>query len=699
MVIRALNLISNSLKPLLLIFILLVSLKSSGQTCDSAIVIYHTNHDQFVPVTFRDLQIDSLVNGLIDTRYFSNGQQSIKYNHDSLGRLTSITSTDSIVFTYGSLSRIISVDYFLWNGISWTYRQDTSNVNYFYSANRLDSIVKSTWNGSSMIPFYRCIRFYNIADTLFQINVERLDSVNSWYIDTLSTVSYTPLRVDSLYANGVISTYPDEIRRYDSLERILNITEIISGWANKLQYFSYQCNQLASYVQTYSGSHNAFNTFITFDSLCRIKKIVTGYYQLTGSNTEDVYEYYYTSCNTMIVRADEDLRICEGDTAELSAMYFGGTPPYQLDWNSNIVFPNDSSSMVYSAPDSSSNFFVTVTDSNGLMVTDTIAVHVSTRPVADIFISAIDTSSLCQSATLKTDSLQGVFYSWSESASPVTISNFSGLDIIYNGTYRLVAQENVPYYLTVCPMATDSLVFNYFSNPAPQIDVSLECDVIVAHSTENLDYQWYKSNLLIPDSINDTLSVNQIGAYYAIGVDSAGCLSAQSQTIIYQSVTVPLSLIVNIGHPTCDTCSDGNVNVQGVGGASSGYTYTINGVLMAGSFQDSLPAGLYEFCVTDRNNCVFCLSSVYISISELETKKVFFYPNPFKNILYLSFPYYQQSSKTEFMLLDASGRTVRKYTLKGPDFTLSRESLSAGIYIFSILEDGIVRDRGKIVVN
>ncbi len=698
MVIRASNLISNSLKSHLLIFILLVSLKSSGQTCDSAIVIYHTNHDQFVPVTFRDLQIDSLVNGLIDTRYFSNGQQSIKYNHDSLGRLTSITSTDSTVFTYDSLSRIISVDYFLWNGGSWTYRQDTSNVNYFYSANRLDSITKSTWNGSTMIPFYRCIRFYNTADTLFQINVERFDSVNSWYIDTLSTVSYTPLRVDSLYANGVISTYPDEIRQYDSLERILNITEIISGWANRLQYFSYQCNQLASYVQTYSGSHNAFNTFITFDSLCRIKKIVTGYYQLTGSNTEDVYEYFYTSCSTMVVRAAEDLRICQGDTAELSAMYFGGTPPYQIDWSPNIVFPNDSTSMVYASPDSSSNFLVTVTDSNGLTVTDTIALHVSTRPVADIFISAIDTTSLCQSATLKIDSLQGVFYSWSESSSPGTLSNFSDLDIIYNGTYLLVAQENAPYYLTVCPLTIDSFVFNYFSNLAPVVEISLECTFIVAHSTENLQYQWFRNYQLIVDSIRDTLFVDQTGYYNAVGVDTTGCFSALTAVIYFQNTTVPLSITVNISHPTCDTCSDGFVNLQGIGGTNY-YQYSINGIPVNGTYHDSLSSGLYQFCVIDENNCEFCDSAVYISINDIETKKVVYYPNPFKEVLYLNFPFYKHVLKTEFLLSDAACRMVRKFTLTAPEFILRRESLTVGIYFFSILEDGIVRDRGKIVVN
>ncbi len=686
------------MKSHLLIFILFVSLKSSGQTCDSAIVIYHTNHDQFVPVTFLDLQIDSLVNGLIDTRYFSNGQQSIKYNHDSLGRLTSITSTDSIVFIYDSLSRIISVDYFLWNGISWTYRQDTSNVNYFYSANRLDSIVKSTWNGSSMIPFYRCIRFYNIADTLFQINVERLDSVNSWYIDTLSTVSYTPLRVDSLYANGVISTYPDEIRRYDSLERILNITEIISGWANKLQYFSYQCNQLASYVQTYSGSHNAFNTFITFDSLCRIKKIVTGYYQLTGSNTEDVYEYYYTSCNTMIVRADEDLRICEGDTAELSAMYFGGTPPFHLDWNANVVFPNDSSSMVYAAPDSSSNFLVTVTDSNGLTVTDTIAVHVSTRPLADIYIATIDTNVVCQSATLKTDSLQGVFYSWSETSSPGILSNFSDLDIIYNGTYLLVAQENAPYYLTVCPLAIDSFVFNYFSNPVPSVNIILKCNYFVAHSTENLNYQWFKNNQLIVDSIRDTLFVDQTGYYNVIGVDTAGCFSALSSAILFQNTTIPLSLTVNISHPTCDTCADGFVNLQGIGGTNS-YQYFMNGILVNGTYQDSLSSGLYQFCVIDQNNCEFCDSVVYIAVNEVTQKKVFYYPNPFSNILYLKYPFYKFTTKTKFILFDAAGREIKQFQLSSADFILTRESMTPGIYFFSIEENGIVRDRGRIILN
>ncbi len=681
----------------LFLFFILLAIRVSGQTCDSAIAVYHTNHDQFEPITFAGVQIDTLVNGLIDTRCFSDGQPSIKYKHDSLGLLTSITSFDSTAFLYDSLSRIVSVEYFQWNGTSWSYKQDTSSVNYFYSANRLDSIVKSVWNGTSMIPFYRSIRFYNAADTLFQINVELYDSV-SWYIDTLVTVSYTPDRIDSLYADGVNDFSPDEIRKYDSSERILSITEIKFGMPNMLQYYSYQCNQLSSYVQTYFGSHNSYNISVTFDSLCRIKKIVSGHYSLAGVNTEDVYEYYYTSCNTLVVRADEDLRICHGDTAELSVMAFGGTQPYHIHWNSSAVLPNDSSLMVYAAPDSSVNYLVTVTDANGLIDTDTISVHVSTLPMANIYISAIDTNSVCQSATLKTDSLQDIFYSWSEASSPVTLSNNPELNIIYNGTYYLVAQENAPYYLTVCPIAIDTFQFIFFSNPAPIIDINLECTYIVAHSTENLQYQWYKNNLLIVDSIRDTLSVNQFGPYYVIGVDSAGCLSAPSSTIIYQTVTTPLSLTVNIGHPSCDTCSDGYVNLQGIGGASS-YGYMINGILTYSTYHDSLSAGLYQFCVIDRNNCVFCDSAVYLPVKEITGKKVSYYPNPFNDILYLKYPFYKFEAKTKFALFDAGGRTIKEFQISSADFTISRESLTAGIYFFAIIEDGVVRDRGKIVLN
>jgi YD repeat-containing protein len=676
----------------------LITIHAFGQTCDSTIIVYQTNHDQFEPVTFTCITVDSIVNGLLNKRYFSSGQPTIKYEYDSLGRLTSMTSSDSTVYSYDTLSRLNKVDYFIWNGINWEYKHDTAQVNFYYSANRLDSTIKSNWNGSGFVPFYKAVRFYNAGDTLFQINIELFDSMTSWYVDTFVTVTYSPHRVDSLYASGVITTFPDEIRIYDSLERILRIETLYMGGLDMYQNFTYQCNQLSGYTRSFFGSHNAYNVIVTFDSLCRIRKIVSGHYVMVGTSTEDVYEYYYTDCNTMVVRADENVRICHGDTAELSAMFFGGTGPYQIEWNPNSVFPNDTSSMVFASPDSTVDYIVSVTDSNGLMVTDTIKVHVAILPVADIYISSIDTASICQSATLKTDLLQGVSYYWREILSPVSLSSSPELDVIYNGTYIVSVQENAPYWLNSCPSTADTFVFNYFSNPAPVVELSLECTFIVAHSTEILHYQWYRNTVLITDSIRDTLFVDSTGYYRAIGVDSLGCESALTNQVTFQHSTIPLSLSVSINHPTCDTCNDGYVFLNGSGGASP-YDYTINGISTYYSYNDSLSEGFYEFCVKDQNNCMFCDSSVYLPVNNISIKKVSYYPNPFHDKLYLHYPSYIQTSKTKFIVFDTAGRIIKEFQLSSADFILSRESMTSGVYFFSIIEDGVVRDRGKIILN
>jgi hypothetical protein len=398
----------------------------------------------------------------------------------------------------------------------------------------------------------------------------------------------------------------------------------------------------------------------------------------------------------MVVHADEDLRICQGDTAELSAMFFGGTPPFEINWSPDSVFPNDTSLMVYATPDSSTNYYVTVTDSNGLSVTDTIFVHVSTRPLADIYISAIDTFSTCQSATLKIDSLHDVFYSWNETSNPATLSNTSELNIIYNGTYRLVAQENSSYWLTVCPMAIDSIVFNYFSNPAPEINLELECNYFVVHSNENLTYQWYLSNVLISDSIRDTLFVDSTGYYNVIGVDTSGCMSAVSIAMLFQTVFVPLSLSVSIGHPSCDTCSDGYVNLQGNGG-TNWYHYSMNG-LPSGRYIDSLSAGLYQFCVYDDNNCMVCDNAVYVPVNEISFKAGTYFPNPFSDKLHFNYPHIKSAS-SEFILFDATGREVKRFPITSNEFYLTRESLTPGIFFFIIVENGNVMDRGRVILN
>ena len=684
----------------------LISQGLRAQTCDSAIIIYHTNHDQFVPVSFAGVETDSIKNGVIVSKNYSGGSRT-RLDYDSLQRLIAIlfgsssNYYDSAVYTYDSLN-LIATTYYYWNGLSWNYKWDTSRVEYYYSGLRLDSVIKFFWNGANHIPFYKKLRYYTPSDTLYRMQAEVFDTATgNWSMDTLTVVTYTPTRVDSLFANGVYASVPHAVHTFDYLERIIQIDDYAWGMPDGYQMFGYQCGQLASYSRSYWGSHNAYNYWVEFDSSCRIKKVTAGSYHLVGSNSENQYDYYYVDCSTLIARASEDVYMCMGDTTTISVMYFGGNGPFHVQWNHSNSLSNDTALICQAFPDSTTDYIVTITDTNGLVAIDTVRVNVATRPDANIYISSLDTLSTCQSAILHTDTLSNVLFSWREAGSPISLGSGTNLSITQNGSYIVIAQENNNHYWQVsCPTAIDTFDFHLFSRPAPVVSVSMQCNHIVATSPTGVEFEWYRNSQQIADSTDSTFYPSQSGFYTAIAIDSGGCPSPMSTYgASYQVPTAPLTLNPVIVHPSCDTCSDGMIYPNASGGVSS-YKYYLNGVRLIYSFEDSLPSGYFVLCATDQNNCTVCDSNTLVHVTAPgELLSIVVYPNPFEDELNFIIPENVVISNGRLSVYDITGRKVDDILFTGNRFTYKPRFTGKGVYYFVIHNEKKTYTRGKLVAQ
>ena len=161
------------MKNYLLLFLLLSS-KIFSQSCDSLIVIYTTNHPDFGPITFANLEIDSLQNGLVVSKNIDGNQT--RFTYDGLNRLQSmIAMPDSNYYYYDASSRLIAENRYRYSASTWDYRTDTSRIENYYSTHGLDSTLMYVWNGSSFTAFSKQLLFYNGGDTLYLVKKDIYD--------------------------------------------------------------------------------------------------------------------------------------------------------------------------------------------------------------------------------------------------------------------------------------------------------------------------------------------------------------------------------------------------------------------------------------------------------------------------------------------------------------------------------------------
>ncbi len=169
---------------------------------------------------------------------------------------------------------------------------------------------------------------------------------------------------------------------------------------------------------------------------------------------------------------------------------------------------------------------------------------------------------------------------------------------------------------------------------------------------------------------SDTLFNVPTGAYYAITMDGGACPADSLPFVIAE----PMSMTVDsVKHTTCVGCSNGEI-----------YFTLMNAVgpIVYSPNPTGLPAGSYNFCVTDGNGCTIC-DSVTILDDPLTAgnidndKMILLYPNPVNNT-------------ATFNIIKGEINTIRVFDSKGKELTPDIISKSAGVTLnTSRLEQGL----------
>ncbi|MFB6257579.1 MAG: gliding motility-associated C-terminal domain-containing protein [Flavobacteriales bacterium] len=288
--------------------------------------------------------------------------------------------------------------------------------------------------------------------------------------------------------------------------------------------------------------------------------------------------------------AGPDTGICRGDTLTLTAS--GGTT-YQWDPTDSLSAPNDDTTAAF--PDSSTNYQVTVTDTNGCSDSSSLTLQVYDLPVPD----AGQDTSICIGDSASLQASGGNTYAWSpgSSLSDSTIADPNA-----------GPSDSTQYVVNVSDTngcsAKDSIRVNV--DPLPNVDAGNDTGICIYDSTQ-LDasgassYTWTPGDSLTDSTIADPIAFPDSSITYVVtGVDSAGCSNTDSMQL-----TIHPRPPVDAGSDK-EICRGDTVTLNGSGADT--YVWSPDTMLLDPSISDpeAWPdtTRLYVLEGSDTNNCV-----------------------------------------------------------------------------------------------
>lgn len=278
-----------------------------------------------------------------------------------------------------------------------------------------------------------------------------------------------------------------------------------------------------------------------------------------------------------------------GNDGSASVIPLGGTPPYTFAWTPGGQ-TNDTILNL-----SAGTYIVTITDSNGCTITD--SVNISEPPPLTSNITPTHVSCFGGVDGTANANISGgtPIYSYSWSPYGGNGPTASGLS---SGTYYLTVTDTNHCVLI------DSIII---TEPSAPLSVSLSAtdvncygssdgtaSTLVSGGTIPYSYLWSPGGQTTP-----TISGQPTGTYTVTITDTNGCVTADVITI---STPTPLLISMNSNNVSCNGGNDGTGLVM-VSGGTAPYTYLWNPGGLTSSSISGIPAGTYTVTVTDSNGC------------------------------------------------------------------------------------------------
>jgi len=247
-----------------------------------------------------------------------------------------------------------------------------------------------------------------------------------------------------------------------------------------------------------------------------------------------------------------DMTMCVGDTAELAVI--GGDTYY---WYPSAGLSCDTCGFTSATPDTTTLYYVEITNSLGCTVTDSILITVNPIPVVTI----TNDATVCATSPIQLNATGGVSYSWS----PASFLNATNIP-----NPRAMPFSSTTYTVLVTDSngCTNTGSVTVSTNPLPIANASGDTAICIGGSAQlwasgGVNYQWFPdSSLNCGICPNVVATPTQTTTYQVNIINGFGCMVTR-----FLTVTVNPLPVVTVSNDTF-ICSGSSTQLNATGGAS-----------------------------------------------------------------------------------------------------------------------------------
>ncbi|HZV12263.1 MAG TPA: T9SS type A sorting domain-containing protein, partial [Candidatus Kapabacteria bacterium] len=316
-----------------------------------------------------------------------------------------------------------------------------------------------------------------------------------------------------------------------------------------------------------------------------------------------------------VMIAGSDILLCPGSSVKIGKAAKNGTPPYKYSWQPASGLDSVNIATPKASPQSTTRYYVTVTDAYGCQTQDSILITVFPQ----VFAHAGNDVIICRgdSAIIGMDATGGVppyTYQWNPS-STLSAGNIVSPEASPNAT--------TTYFVTVTDSDgctnTGSVIVTV--NQPPQLNAADTVNQTICTGTSTViggtptsgtppyTYQWSPPSGL--DSINvasPVASPNVTTTYTVIVTDSNGCQSIGKVTVFVDSIQAPQ---IHISGPS--TFCEGDSVLLDAGGPFASYKWS------TGETKEKIivkKSGIYTVTVTDTTGCSATSTPITVTVNQ-----------------------------------------------------------------------------------
>jgi len=400
----------------------------------------------------------------------------------------------------------------------------------------------------------------------------------------------------------------------------------------------------------------------------------------------NIHSWYNTQsyvCDSIITQPENTLHIYAEDTSycdnflsniSLSSIKVGGTYPYTYYWEDETgTFSSTDETPNVSAPISTTDYYVTITDDLGFTAVDTLTFTINPSPSVDL---GNDTA-ICNGESINIILPIHDNYHWN------TGNNTNTMQITQTGTYAVTVYDNG------CDANSDINV----NVIIPEISLS-EVTPACINEPLQLTINNYPYIIWNTSESDSSISVNtsSLGqTYYYVSVtDTNGCTNNDSTLVVVNDLpqfylgndtaideTWSILLDAYVGGGATYSWSDG----------SNDYFYNFDGSIGEGTYNVSVD-------VTDINGCsnsdeIEITVIVGLSVNENGVYSISIYPNPSDAMFNIKL---SDNKEYKYRIVDSKGQIINNGVFKNSVNKINLKGTSKGVY-FLIIDDLNIKEK------